>query len=125
VANTGTQRWHAGVCDIRSVAVVYGGMNVAGNADICGNVLLTLGRVRFSRFISGHRRQPTQLGRWWWVSGDKRKHKHDHNVSSCFVGVESRKQSVQATPVYTSASTTDFTSYIKLRRVSTGYEYLT
>jgi hypothetical protein len=58
------------------VAVVYGGMNVAGNADICGNVLLTLGRVRFSRFISGH----DGVNRHnWGVGGgrvgDKRKHK--------------------------------------------------
>jgi hypothetical protein len=29
--------------DVSGSAVVYGGMNVVGNADICGNVLLTSG----------------------------------------------------------------------------------
>jgi hypothetical protein len=38
-------------------------MNVVGNADICGNVLLTSGSSAVQQFISGQRRrQPTQSG---------------------------------------------------------------
>jgi hypothetical protein len=74
--------------------------------------------VRFSRFISGQRRrQPTQLALVVAVGGISGKVNINDNmdVSSCFVGALSQQLvSVQATPVYTSASTTeDYIKYIK------------
>jgi hypothetical protein len=85
--------------------------------------------VRFSRFISGQRRQQTHnLGALVVAGGAIREgeHKRQYGRVELFCrGVGSAIVSVQATPVYTSASTTeDFTSNtLSVTSVSTGYEY--
>jgi hypothetical protein len=64
--------------DVSGSAVVYGGMNVVGNADICGNVLLTSGSsaVQQVHIRATTASTDTTGGRWWRWGGDKREGEH-------------------------------------------------